>query len=93
MPTLTRSDALPEFHQYVDEGCVFHSACLTCPALGCRFDTVGGLKALRNRERDPAIVQDYRELRLPADVVAQRYGVSKRTVWRVVAGARGLLHV
>jgi hypothetical protein len=92
MPIPVRADALPEFHQYVDEGCAHYPLCLACPLPCCRFDVPGGIRSLHNRERDPFIVRDYWELRLPVDVVADRYGVSTRTVFRVVGRARGLLH-
>ena len=92
MPAPVRADALPEFHEYTDEGCELHPACLTCPAPECRYVRPGGIRALRNAHRDPAIVQDYRELRLPAHVIAWRHGVSQRTVFRVIGRARGLLH-
>ena len=91
MPSPVRADALPELHQYVDEGCDFHAACLTCPAPACRFEAPAGIRTLRNAQRDPAIVRDYRELRLPVRVIAWRHGVTERTVFRVIGRARGLL--
>ena len=88
MPTLTRSDALPEYHEYVDEGCEHYPLCLACPLPRCRFDVPGGIRSLHNRERDPVIVRDYWEFEVPVDAIARRYAISKRSVYRVVAGAR-----
>ena len=86
-----RADALPEHTRYRDDGCDIHPHCLTCPLPRCRYDEPGGLRAMLNAQRDREIV----EMRLrgvPVDDLAGRFGVSRRTVFRVLsapAGARG----
>ncbi|MBI2913574.1 MAG: helix-turn-helix domain-containing protein [Chloroflexi bacterium] len=78
-----RADALPEHTRYRDDGCDIHPHCLTCPLPRCRYDAPGGLRALLNARRDRQIV----ELRLggvPVEDLAWRFGVSRRTVFRIL---------
>ena len=78
-----RADALPEHTRYRDDGCDVHPHCLTCPLPRCRYAEPGGLRALLNARRDCQIV----EMRLqgvPVDDLAWRFGVSRRTVFRVL---------
>ena len=78
-----RADALPEHTRYRDDGCDIHPHCLTCPLPRCRYYEPGGLRALLNARRDRQIV----EMRLkgvPVDDLAGRFGVSRRTVFRVL---------
>jgi hypothetical protein len=82
-----RRDALPEHTRYVDTGCEVHSSCLTCPLVRCRYDEPGGARALLGQERDRTILVMRREGR-PISLIAQRFGVSRRTVFRVLAAAR-----
>ena len=82
-----RRDALPEHTRYVDTGCEVHSSCLTCPLVRCRYDEPGGARALLGQERDRAILALRRDGR-PISLIAQRFGVSRRTVFRVLAAAR-----
>ena len=82
-----RRDSLPEHTPYVDTGCEVHSSCLTCPLVRCRYDEPGGARALHGQERDRTILALRREGR-PISLIAQRFGVSRRTVFRVLAAAR-----
>ena len=88
MPSPVRYDALPEYHQYVDEGCAFHSSCLSCPASVCRYDARKGIQTLYNEYRDLAIITDRRRFGHPVLRIARRYGVSPRTVQRILADSR-----
>jgi hypothetical protein len=88
MPAPVRSDALPEFHDYVDEGCVFHPTCLTCPAAQCRYDARKGIQTLLNFGRDIQVRVDRALLGLSATALAQRHHVSERTVHRILAASR-----
>ncbi|HEU4760121.1 MAG TPA: helix-turn-helix domain-containing protein [Dehalococcoidia bacterium] len=79
-----RSDALPEHTRYRDDGCDIHPHCLTCPLPRCRYDEPGGLRSLVNAHRDRQIV----EMRLrgvPVDDLAGRFGISRRTVFRILS--------
>ncbi len=78
-----RSDALPEFTRYRDNGCDVSPSCLTCPLPRCRYEEPGGLRALLNKTRDEQIVNQ-RASGVPVAELATRFGVSRRTVFRVL---------
>lgn len=81
-----RRDALPEEIQYRDDGCDIHPHCLTCPLPRCRYDEPGGLRALLNAYRDQQIIA-LRGDGAPVDQIAQRYSLSRRTVFRILEKA------
>ena len=82
-----RRDALPEHTAYADTGCDMHPSCLTCPLVRCRYDEPGGARKLLSDERDRTIIELRREGR-PISAIASRFGVSRRTVFRVLAHSR-----
>jgi transcriptional regulator of acetoin/glycerol metabolism len=82
-----RRDALPEHTSYNDTGCEVHKSCLTCPLVRCRYDEPGGVRRLLSEERDRVIVALQRR-GTTVDLIAQRFGISRRTVFRVLARAR-----
>jgi len=88
MPSPVRYDALPEYHQYVDEGCAFHSSCLSCPASVCRYDARKGIQTLHNEYRDLDIITARRQYGHSVSRIARRHHVSKRTVQRILADSR-----
>jgi hypothetical protein len=79
-----RSDALPEEIQYRDDGCDIHPRCLTCPLPRCRYDEPGGLRAMLNAYRDEQVVALRRD-GAPVDQIAERYSLSRRTVFRILS--------
>lgn len=79
-----RSDALPEEIDYRDGGCDIHPRCLSCPLPRCRYDEPGGVRAMLNAYRDRQIVALRRE-GAPVDLIAERYSLSRRTVFRVLS--------
>ena len=84
-----RSDALPEEINYRDDGCDVHPQCLSCPLPRCRYDEPGGLRAMLNTYRDQQIVAQRRE-GAPVEQIAERYSLSRRTVFRILSnGDRG----
>ena len=82
-PKRVRADALPEYTRYRDDGCDVHPTCLSCPLPRCRYEEPGGLRALLNAYRDQQIVR-LRLRGVPVDELAIRFGVSRRTVFRVL---------
>jgi CRP-like cAMP-binding protein len=84
----SRRDALPEHTRYVDSGCSVHSSCLTCPLVRCRYDDPGGIRALLSVGRDERILALRQQGRMTVKQIAERLGVSRRTVFRVLARAR-----
>lgn len=83
-----RSDALPEEIDYRDDGCDIHPRCLTCPLPRCRYDEPGGVRAMLNAYRDQQIVALRRD-GAPIDQIAERYDLSRRTVFRILSSASG----
>ena len=78
-----RSDSLPEHTRYRDDGCEVNPSCLTCPLPRCRYDEPGGLRGMVNSYRDGQMM----EMRLkgvPVEDLAERFGVSRRTVFRIL---------
>ena len=82
-----RSDALPEFTRYRDNGCDVHPNCLTCPLPRCRYEEPGGLRALLNERRDRQIVR-LRRKGVSVDELAGRFRVSRRTIFRVLGSRK-----
>jgi hypothetical protein len=80
----SRGDALPEHIRYRDEGCDLSPSCLNCPLPLCRYDHPGGVRSLRTLGRDREIVRLRRSERVPIDALARRFGVSRRTVFRIL---------
>jgi transposase-like protein len=83
-----RRDALPENTRYVDTGCEVHPTCLDCPLVRCRYDEPGGVRSLLSADRDRGILM-LQAQGLTIESIARRYGVSRRTVFRVLARSRG----
>ena len=79
-----REDALPEHLQYRDDGCDLFAACLDCPLPRCRYDVPGGARAMLNRYRDDEIRRMREDTELGVDDIAERFRVSRRTVFRVL---------
>ncbi len=82
-----RRDALPEELHYRDDGCDIHPHCLTCPLPRCRYDEPGGLRAMLNSYRDQQIVALRRD-GAPVDQIAERFSLSRRTVFRILSATQ-----
>ena len=82
-----RGDRLPEETGYRDDGCDVSESCFNCPLPRCRYEEPGGLRALLNESRDREIVQ-LRLKGMPVEQLADRFGVSRRTVFRVIGTKR-----
>lgn len=80
----SKLDGLPEEWTYRDTGCELHFACLSCPLPRCIDDEPGGLQAVRRRERD-AEIRALRADGRPAAVLAARFGLGLRSIYRVLA--------
>ena len=83
----TRSDSLPEYTRYRDEGCSISPSCFECPLERCRYEEPGGLRSVLNQARDREMTQ----MRLAGMSVAElagHFGVSRRTVFRGIGGVK-----
>ena len=83
-----RIDALPEHIHYRDNGCDLYPSCLNCPLPRCRYEEPGGAPAMLRTGRDATIVRLSREQGLSVDELAARFGLSRRTIFRVLRAAR-----
>jgi hypothetical protein len=77
-------DPLPEQCHYRDEGCELSSSCLDCPLPRCIYEEPGGRQQRLRRQRDEEIRRLFQREERDAQRLAQRFGVSKRTVYRIV---------
>ncbi len=78
------TDLPPEFCHYRDEGCELAHSCLNCPFPRCLLDTPGGPQHWRKEKRDTEIVRLFHQERRTVKELAQRFGVSVRTVQRAI---------
>ena len=86
-----RSDALPEYVDYADTGCDLYPSCLRCPLPVCRYEVGGGAKTMLRRGRDASIVAAAKRYGSTVDDLAQMFGLSRRTIFRVLErNKRGL---
>lgn len=77
---------LPEYTEYRDTGCDLHPACLSCPFERCRYDTPRGERWKLNTGRDREIIRLFLAGASPA--LAQRYGLTERSIFRIARRIR-----
>ena len=78
-------DRLPELTIYPDNGCDLHPSCLTCPLPRCRYDDPGWLQREERGQRDTELLELNAKHSLPVPELAAHFGVSTRTVHRVLS--------
>lgn len=78
-----RSDTLPENTRYADDGCEASVSCLTCPLPMCKYDDPGWTTRQDRGRRDDEIFR-LRKTGIPVPELARQFGVSTRTVHRIV---------
>lgn len=76
-----RSDRLADEVNFRDTGCDVAPACLRCPLARCRYDVPGGVRTFRIQQRTRE-VERLRADGLSVREIAERLGVSRRTVFR-----------
>ena len=84
----TREDALPEHADYRDTGCNLAPSCLRCPFERCKYDIKRGDRDPAMDARDREIVLLRRKYGAPIHMLCQTYGLSRRSVFRVLHEAR-----
>ena len=78
-------DSLPESFPYRDDGCYLHQHCLTCPLPQCIYDNPGWLQRQRRRGRDQQVLAAREREQLSVPQVAAKFGISERTVFRIIS--------
>ena len=80
-----RSDALPEYTDYNDVGCDLYPSCLSCPLPRCRYEEPGGAAAMLRTGRDASILRLAGRGDVTVEELAAMFGISRRTVFRVLS--------
>jgi hypothetical protein len=80
-------DMLPERLSYNDDGCEVSPRCLECPLPQCKYDDPGWYQEELRRKRDDGVLEAYWR-GLNAGEVAEQFGVSARTVHRILSRSR-----
>jgi len=81
-------DLLPEYCRYKDGGCEFAGSCLNCPFPKCIYDEPGGRQRWLKELRDKDMVMLFTSEGKGVKELARIFGVSRRTVQRVLKGVR-----
>ena len=76
-------DSRPEFVHYKDEGCELAPSCLECPFDRCLLEE-GGVATVQKKERNQEI-KELAEKGMTVPELAEKYGVSDRTIQRVLS--------
>lgn len=87
LPGYEQPDRVPELTHYKDEGCVVWRACLSCPLPQCIYDQPNR-RGHHERLRDLVIEQLFHAGE-PAQSLAERYGLTRRSIFRIVRRERG----
>ena len=80
---LVRSDTLPEYSNYIDNGCDLFDSCLNCPLPRCRYDDPGWIQKEKIEERDMKIYRKSKE-GSSMKILAKEYNLSTRTIHRAM---------
>jgi hypothetical protein len=83
-----RIDALPEYTDYGDTGCDLYPSCLNCPLPRCRYEDPGGAAAMLRVGRNASISRLAREEGMSVDELSEAFGLSRRTIFRVLSDTR-----
>lgn len=88
---LFQTDLPPEYCQYRDEGCELWKSCLDCPFPRCLYEVPGGKRKWLKHQRNREMVRIHKSEGKAARELALSFGVSQRTVQRVLKsyGERG----
>ena len=81
-------DAVPEYYQYVDNGCEVSASCLNCPLPQCKYDDPSWFQKHRRIARDHKVWSTMQAEALTVDQVAERFSVTVRTVFRIIRRCR-----
>ena len=81
------ADSLPDYFNYCDEGCALFPSCLKCPLPRCRHDEQPGGRRATTRLRDRELLRQREAPGRSVAELARSFGVSKRTVQRIIRRA------
>ena len=78
------TDRLPENTSYRDTGCDLYASCLACPLPQCRYDEPGWVQRSERNGRYERILQFREAHPMPVAQLAAQFGISTRTIHRIV---------
>ena len=81
-------DRLPEFFTYRDHGCAVSPSCLRWPLERCVYEKPPIERAVDRATRDAEVYRLYRQRGPDVKGLAARFGISRRTVHRIIARLR-----
>jgi hypothetical protein len=81
-------DKLPERTAYKDDGCDVSDSCFVCPLWQCKYDDPFWYQQYRKNGRDSEVISVYKTEGATIHQLAQRFGVSARTIHRALRRAR-----
>jgi hypothetical protein len=87
-----QASALVDGADFRDTGCEFAPSCLRCPFARCKEDDPAAFQRLDAARRDREIARLRRDHGAPIDMLARAYGLSRRSIFRVLreqGGGRG----
>jgi hypothetical protein len=84
-----RKDALPDHVSYRDTGCELARSCLACPLPRCQYDEPGSVRTWLIAARDREIALIRRKHHVPINALARTYGLTRRTIFRILQEQRG----
>ena len=87
-PGRTASDDVSEFYHYEDTGCEASDSCLDCPLPVCKYDNPDWYHRNRRFAKDFRIVQIMQQESLSVAGAAERFGITPRTVFRIMQRCR-----
>lgn len=79
-----RIDALPDHTDYRDTGCEVSPRCQICPLDRCKYDEPVSARRAGIQRRDREIALLRRKHHAPIMALASTYGISRRTVFRIL---------
>lgn len=86
---LVRRDTLPDNAGYRDTGCELFRSCLRCPLARCQYDEPPNRRRgllLDARDREIAMLR--RRYDAPISLLASTYGLTRRTIFRILSEQR-----
>jgi hypothetical protein len=85
-----RKDALVDSIDYRDTGCELARSCLACPLPRCQYDAPRSARMWLFAARDREIALLRRRHRVPVNTLARTYGLTRRTIFRILQEQRDL---
>jgi hypothetical protein len=79
-----RKNTLPDHYTYHDTGCELAPSCLACPLPRCQYDEPHSVRAWLVAARDREIVLLRRRYHAPINALARTYGLTRRSVFRIL---------